>query len=226
MTIKALMCGLLATTALGAGAVTAVASNNVKKFEPTNAAAPTNTRRVWIINNDNWWTENTFYVYAWNENGTTSSEQFTRVLDDYYYDYGYCDITLEGAAAGVNVIVRYSGTDWGDYNQTVTLNLPAIGGADTIWMNSGTTYGDGHENRNASIGTTNGLGGDQLGVVLSKYDTCSANNTNGYNAYPQIKTNVFDKTATSAFGTMVYGQATYTCRDYADGMQARYEANN
>ena len=75
MTIKALMCGLLATTALGAGAVTVVASNNVKKFEPTNAAAPTNTRRIWIINNDNWWTDNNYYVHAFNENGKVDTSK-------------------------------------------------------------------------------------------------------------------------------------------------------
>lgn len=188
----------------------------------TKAAAPTNTRRVWIINNDNWWTDNNFYLHAWNANGNVTTGKVTNVLSDYFHGLGYIDVTLAGAASSLNVIVRNG--DWGNYNQTVSLSLPALGGEDTIWMNSGTTWADDRHNRNASVGTTSGFSGAQLAVIMSKYDTCSSANTNGYNSYPQMETNFFLKTEQSAFSTKVYGQDVYTIQDYVDGMYERYNA--
>ena len=238
MTIKALMCGLLATTALGAGAVTVVASNNVKKFEPTNATAPTNTRRLWIINNNgnssdtNWW--NIMYAHIWTNDPNTFVEYKVteKVLADYYWGLWYVDVTFADAATSLNVIIR-AGDDngpysWGNKNQSFTQSLGALGTADTIWLNNGVSWnsGENRNDRNTSLGTTNGFDGPQLGSILSHYHTCSANNTDGYNSYPQMETNFFLKTDHSAFSTLVYGQSKYTCQDYVDGMYTRYNANN
>ena len=146
------------------------------------------------------------------------------VLNDYYHGLGYVDVTLADAATSLDVIVVNS---WGDYGQTVTLSLTALGDEDVVWLNSGGIWdaSESRNNRNASLGTTNGFSGAQLGVILSKYNTCSANNTNGYNAYPQMETNFFLKTDQSEFSALVYGQNTYTCQDYVDGMYERYNAN-
>lgn len=217
----------LAATTLG-GAVAFAATRNLGNLQSAKAVAPTNTRRVWIINNDNWWTENTFYVYAWrgelDEDTAFSSNPVTPVISDYFYGLSYADVTYEGATTDLKVIVRYSGTAFGDWNQTVTLSLGALGTADTIWLNNGGEANPDIGNktsRKASIGATNGFSGAQLAVIMSKFDTCSDANTNGYNAFSQLKTNMFDKTDSSAFDSKVYGQDEYTCRDYADAMRLR-----
>lgn len=209
-------------------------SNNVTAVK---AEAPTNTRRVWIIDNNNssdpntgWWTGSTMWAYCWNSNGESEIKVEEEVLSDYYKGLWYFDVNLEEATSGLNVIMRIGNSDgaynWGTNNQTFTLSLGEFGGEDTIWLNGGVTW-DGDKNRNsrnASIGTTNGFSGEQLAVVTSKYDTCSSANTNGYNAYPQFKKNFVDKTAESALSTLVYGQSTYTIQDYVDGMALRYGA--
>lgn len=197
------------------------------------AAAPTNQRRVWLIDNNgnagetSWWTGSTMYIYYWNASGSGEIKVSEEVLSDYYKGLWYVDISLANVTTSLNVIVRVgndSGAyNWGNNNQTFTQPLGALGDADTIWLNNGVTW-DSSENRNsrqASIGTTNGFSGDQLAVVMSKYDTCSSNTTNGYNAYSQMKTNFFDKTDSSAFSTKVYGQDVYTIQDYVDAMAAR-----
>ena len=204
--------------ALADGVKPSLLANRVK------AAAPTDTRRVWIINNDNWWTDNNFYLHAWNSNGNVTTSKVTNILSDYYHGLGYIDVTLTGAANSLNVIVRNGA--WGNNNQTVALDLGAIGSGDTVWMNSGVTWNstDQRNDRNASKGTTNGFSGAQLAVIMSHYDTCSSANTNGYNSYPQMETNFFLKTAQSEFSTKVYGQDVYTIQDYVDAMYARYNA--
>ena len=224
--LKTVLTIALSTVGLGSAVTLGAVSNQNVKFLSANASAPTNTRRIWILNNDNWWTDNNFFVYAWNESGNFGSAETTKVtnvLSDYYHGLGYADITLAGATTSLKLRVVNS---WGNYGQTVTLDLPAFGGEDVVWLNSGETW-DSSENRNdrnASLGTTSGFSGEQLGVVMSKYDTCSDANTNGYNAYPQLKKNFLDKTDSSAFSTKVYGQDTYTIQDYIDGMLARYSA--
>ena len=224
---KVLIMLAVAPLTIGVATVAAFASSRVSKVDA--ATMPTNTRRVWIINNDNWWVENTFYVEATNNlDETVQSAQITPVLNngDYYYGLSYADITVANATSAIDVRVRYSGTEMGNYNQTVLLHLPAFGGEDTIWMNSGSTEVDGRQDRNASLGTTNGFSAEQLCGVLSNggYDTCSTANTNGYNAYPQMKTNFFDKTNVDLTGVIVSG--SYSVQDYIDGMNARYTANN
>lgn len=221
---------LFSSTGLVAVAVCAafLSNANLVKFNRTGfvrAAAPTNTRRVWILNNDNWWIDNNFYVYAWNANGNDTTSKVTNVLSDYYYGLGYCDVTLTGATTDLKVIIRNG--NWGDYNQTVTIDLGEFGSDDVVWMNSGSTWNstDNRNDRNASHGTTTGFSGAQLAVIMSKYDTCSSNNTNGYHAYPQVKLNFIDETSTSALSTKVYGQDVYTIQDYLDAMEERHLAN-
>ena len=235
MKMKALMCGLLGTVALGAGATTIVLSNNTKKLEPVSAAVPTNTRRVWVIDNNNlddgntnWWTGSTLYADV---EGVSGSIKATKVLDDYYKGFWYFDVTVANATTGLNVIMRVGDNSapyaMGNNNQTFTQPLGEFGEADTIWLNGGVSWdqANNRKSRSASIGTTNGFSGAQLAALLSHYDTCSSSNTDGFNAYPQLETNVFLKTAQSAFSTPVLGDTDYTCQDYVDGMYARYNAN-
>ena len=219
--------------------VAAATSSNIAGFNRNGvakAAAPTNTRRIWIIDNNgnssdtSWWTGSTLYVYYWNANGNGTAKVTEEVLSDYYKGLWYVDITLTAATTSLNVIVRVgndSGVyDWGNNNQTFTQPLGSFGDEDTIWLNNGVSW-DSSENRNsrqASIGTTNGFSAAQLAVIMSKYNTCSSANTNGYNAYPQLNVNFIEKTDSSAFSTKVYGQDTYTIQDYIDGMYARYSA--
>ena len=226
---------LAGVTALSAGIVILSQNNNsfdISSLHVSNAAAPTNQRRVWIIDNNgsssetSWWGSHSLFIHYWNDKGGGEIPANEKVLSDYYKGLWYFDVSLEDVTTSLCLIVRVGDDEpmsWGNNNQTFTLELGAIGTADTIWLNDGVTW-DGKENRNnrnASIGTTNGFSGDQLAVVMSKYNTCSSNTTNGYNAYSQMKTNFFDKTDSAAFSTKVYGQDVYTIQDYVDAMAAR-----
>ena len=232
----AIALGGLTVSSLSVAAISSSSTSSFERNKVAKAAAPTNTRRIWIIDNNgtssdtSWWTGSTLYVYYWNGNGDGTAKVTEEVLSDYYKGLWYVDITLTAATTSLNVIVRVgndSGAyDWGNNNQTFTQPLGAFGDEDTIWLNNGVSW-DSSGNRNsrsASIGTTNGFSGAQLAVIMSKYNTCSSNNTNGYNAYPQMKKNFFDKTDSSAFSTKVHGQDTYTIQDYIDGMYERYSA--
>lgn len=227
---------LAGAIALSAGiAILSQSTSGLKFSSPriSNAAAPTNQRRVWLIDNNgnagetSWWTGSTMYVYYWNDSGSGEIKVSEEVLSDYYKGLWYVDISLANVTTSLNVIVRVgndSGAyNWGNNNQTFTQPLGALGVADTIWLNNGVSWDSGgnRNSRQASIGTTNGFSGAQLSVVMSKYNTCSSNTTNGYNAYSQMKTNFFDKTDSSAFSTKVYGQDVYTIQDYVDAMAAR-----
>ena len=228
--IKKAIIALLAVAPITAGVVALAATQQKARLDKADAAAmPTNTRRVWIINNDNWWVENELYVEAKNNlEETATSAKVTSVLNngDYYYGLIYADITVANATSAIDVRVRYYGTGLGNYNQTIWLHLPAIGGEDVVWMNSGSTEEEGRQCRNASLGTTNGFSAAQLcGVLVNGgFDTCSSANTNGYNSYPQMKTNFYDKTGVDLTTTIVSGE--YSVQDYIDGMSARYTANN
>ena len=210
--------------------------NNAKK---AGAAVPTDTRRVWIVDNNGedsstkWWndTGKIFYGHVWNSNGTVDLKITHRVLSDYYHGLWYFDVDLPGAANSLKVIIRAGDTNgvygWGNNNQTKTLSLGELGTDDTIWMDNGVSYNDaeGRNDRNAGVTTTNGFSEAQFAVVMSKYDTCSPANTNGYNAYPQFKKNFVDKTNSEYLSAKVYGQDEYTCQDYINGMAERYNAN-
>ena len=111
--------------------------------------------------------------------------------------------------------------NWNNDTYMVSLNLDALATGSFSEENVIKDYKENHNSRNASIGTTNGFSGAQLAVVMSKYNTCSSNTTNGYNAYSQMKTNFFDKTESAAFSFKVYGQDVYTIQDYVDAMAAR-----
>ena len=211
-------------------------SISFKRTLHTKAAAPTNTRRIWIIDNNGdsgdtkWWTGSTLYVYYWNGSGDGTVKVSNQVLDDYYKGLWYVDLTLANITTSVNLIFRVGDSSnpyaWGNNNQTFTQPLGAFGGLDTIWLNNGVSW-DSSQNRNsrqASISATNGFSGAQLAVIMSYYNTCSTANTNGYNSYPQMEQNFFLKTEQSAFSTKVYGQDVYTIQDYVDGMYARYNS--
>lgn len=238
-TLKTVVAIALSAVGLGSAVTLAATSNSRVSYLTAKATAPTNTRRIWIIDNNDlsnndtkWWTGSTMYVHVWTSNPSVYSEFKVNdeVCNDYYKGLWYVDVTFENATTSLNVIVRIGNSEgpysWGDNNQTFTQPLDEFGEADTIWLNGGVTHDDveGRNSRSASIGTTNGFSGAQLAAVMSHYHTCSSTNTDGYNAYPQLKTNFLDKTDASVFSTKVYGQDTYTIQDYVDGMYARYSA--
>ena len=228
----------LSITAVGVGAVSlGVASTNKASLNTVTAAAPTNQRRIWVVDNNgdssdtNWWTGKTFYAYAWNANGTVEVKFDEMVLDDYGCGLHYVDITLAAATTSLNVIIRV-GDDtapysWGNNNQSGEAYLGALGTADVVYLNNGVFWesNPGRNSRNISLGKA-GASAAQLAVIASKYDTCSAAVTNGYHAFEQFETDFYNPTDDPARDTtMVYGQSTYTIKDCYDGMKARHEAN-
>ena len=231
-----------ATGLVALSASVAFFSNNKITLNRTGfvkAAAPTNTRRIWIVDNNgnngdtNWWTGSTLYAYAWTSQAAATEFKVTQeVLSDYYKGLWYVDVTLTGVTTDLSVIVRVGNDSgaysWGNNNQTFTQPLGEFGDSgDVIWLNNGVTW-DGDNNRNsrsASIGSTSGLSAAQLAVVMSKYNTCSSANTNGYHAYPQVVKDFIDPSDPSEFSTKVYGQDVYTIQDYLDAMEERHLAN-
>ena len=148
-------------------------------------------------------------------------------MSDYYKGLWYFDISLASATTSLSVIIRIGDSSgaygWGNNNQTGTILLGAFGGEDTIWLNNGVYWdsGENRNSRNSSTGTTNGFSAVQLHYVFTNggFDTCSSANTNGYNSYPQMKKNFFDKTTVDLTGEIVSG--SYSVQDYIDGMKAR-----
>ena len=234
-TLKTTLAIVLSTVGLGSAVALGVSSGNNVKFLSVSATAPTNTRRIWIVDNNgddgnsSFWTGKTMYAYAWTtQNNGVTVKVTNKVLDDYSRGLWYVDVSLENAATdALKVIIRIGDDNgayaWGNNNQTFTQSLPAFGEEDTIWLNNGVTYddGSGRNSRNASIGTA-GCSAAQLAVVMSKYNTCSTANTNGYNAYPQVDTNFIKTSDASVMSTKVYGQDVYTIQDYIDAMSTRY----
>ena len=230
--LKAILGITLAATTIG-GAAAFAATRNLNSLQKATATAPTNTRRIWIINNDNWWTDNDYYVYAWNSNGSTNSSAVTMVLGGYYHGLGFVDITLAGATTELSVIVRDGYTDWGNNNQTVTINLGILGDGndnegDTIWLNSGVTwnYQDNRNDRNASTGITTGFAADELATIFTKgeYIPCNASNQFGYNSYYQMNKNFYGPTDADLTEEIV--EAPYTVQNYIDTMAAMYAKYN
>ena len=213
---------LIATLTLGLVAGTAIfTKSNISVIDTrqSRAPAPSNTIRIWIVNNDNWWTDNNYFVHAWNASGNVDTAKVTSVLTDYYHGLGYVDVSLANATSTLQIQVVNS---WGEYGQTVTLTLPAFGGEDTVWMNSGGTYDNDHgrNDRNASLGTTSGFSAAQLASILAGFNTCSSTNTYGYNSYPQLQTNFFAKcdadvlASTTTLADYDYGEYVAAGKDY------------
>lgn len=220
-----------------AGVVTVAAVNASSiEIQQVQAAAPTNTRRIWIIDNNgdsgdtNWWTGSTLYAYVWNSNGSATLKVEHEVLSDYYKGLWYVDVTLAGATTSLNVIMRVGNSSgaysWGNNNQTFTQPLGAFGTADTIWLNNGVTWdsGENRNSRSASVGTSTGLSAAQAKYLFVNggLDTCANTNTNGYFAYPQLDKNFFEPT-TADLTTQSVG--AYTVQECIDGMELRYNAN-
>lgn len=171
------------------------------------ATAPTNTRRVWVIDNNGesastkWWSSSTMYAHTWTTGEAVTIKLENKVIDGYYKGLWYFDVELASATTSLKVIIRVGNAsaayDWGNNNQTGTIELGALGAADTIWLNDGTWYdsGNSRNSRNSSVGTTNGFNDVDLATILGGYNTCSSTNTYGYNAYPQLETNFFAKCA-------------------------------
>ena len=219
---------LLALAPVTAGVVTVAAVNSASALNKVDAATmPTNTRRIWVLNNDDWWTDNNYWIYAWNDSGSygsTATTKINMVLTDLHHGLGYADITLTNATSAFKLRVVNS---WGDYGQTVTLNIPAIGGEDLVWMNSGGTW-DGNEkrnDRNASLGTK-GVSAAQMHYIFTNglFNPCSTNNTNGYNSYPQMYTDFYQPTDADLTQEIVSG--SYTVQNYIDTMAAMYDYYN
>ena len=225
----------LATIGVGAVSFGLVSSNNLS-LNTANAEAPTNQRRIWIVDNNgdssdtNWWTSSTMYAYAYNANGNVQTKVENKVLSDYYCGLHYVDITLAGATADLTVRIRV-GNEEGPYsegnnNQSGYVELGSLGGEDVVWLNNGVFYesDQGRNSRNVSKGTA-GSSAAQLAVIMSKYNTCSNSPASGYHAYEQIKTNFYDPTKDPARDTTnVYGK-TYTIKEDMDAMKERHQAN-
>lgn len=213
---KGYLIALGCMTLLSAGLIM-TANNGNSNFSTSRvakAAAPTNTRRIWLVNNGgyntdvNWWTKENLVVHVYHEgqNDAIDVKGATLAATDYYQGLWYVDVELANVTTSIKVIVGQdlddSGIeiDWGNNNQTGALELPAFGtDADVIWLQDGNWW-DSEEkrnSRNANV-TTAGLGGSQLAEVLSGYKTCDPSNTNGYNAYPQLEKSILDACSAEA----------------------------
>ena len=106
-----------------------------------NATMPSNTRRIWLVNNhgDNsavsWWTPENLVIHVWNDGGALDVKGATQVLGSDYYKGGllYIDIELVNATSALHLIAGQDlndegiEIDWGNNNQTQQVDLPAFG---------------------------------------------------------------------------------------------------
>ena len=162
------------------------------------------TRRVYFVNNDNWWTSDTLYVHAYGGSiaGDIWSGAATKMYDSYNYGLYFADISGVGVGSAITVQIKNDSGSTDDY-YTVGVALPALSAksSDVLWLNSGLT--DGH--RNASKGTAGGTSG-QVASFLNFVVTCSDSYANGYNAYPQLYANFIQP---SQGELDAYGNGTY-----------------
>lgn len=137
MNVKAIICGLLATTAFGAGAATVAASGVAEsKIEPASAGA---TTRLYLDMSGfaDWYSSSaSFKVHTWNEANGDKYHAVTKVADAYYY----ADVDLSTYASGGGYrFTRYNSTGATEWNRGV-------------WQG----YGDGVSTYYRASGWTNG----------------------------------------------------------------------
>lgn len=191
--------------------------NRKEAKQQTDFSTETIKRRVYIVNNDNYWGSNwteanmaTLYVHAWSlkddSNKTTAPVATTLLMDDVQINsvnrnLYYADVEFKGAAHEIGVIVSINDQL---LVKTIDVSLPALNSAlgDVVYLNNGLTDG----NRNASVGSIGTFSEGNAAYFLSNYNTCSDAYTNGYNAYPQIVKDFYNITA-------VYGETPV--KDYA-----------
>lgn len=190
-------------TFTGAAIALTLAFQSGKSFllaRPANAQVPvdfveeTVTRRIYFVNNDNYWGEGwteeamaQLYVHAWQESDgaykTESLVPATRYMTDVLYGLYYADVTFAGAGDRIGMLIRTT-DNWDTGVQSNGAILPALWSSspDVVYLNSGLTGGY----RNTSVGSLNVLGDGQMAYLLRNYQTCSAAYSDGYNAYPQV----------------------------------------
>lgn len=213
--VLGLSIGALGTGALGAGFF-ATQNSNFARVDAADFSNMTITRRIWFVNNADWWTTNPLYVHAWG--GSLETDQWSgvasKIYDSYYHGLYYADITAKGIGSAINVQIKNGDGSESDY-YTCGVALPALSSkeADVIWMNSGK---DGNGNRNASKGSAGGTSGF-VATILEHELTCDASYAYGYNAYPQL---LVDFITPSAGEITQYGNQTmvddFSYEDYVE----------
>lgn len=187
----------LSVASVGALAGVAVAQNS-GKFAATKAETVQTTRRIWVVNADNWWVNNVVVKAE----GASAEPEYVNVYwvyDGYYNGLGYADIS----SANTSVAFKASETET---DMTASIALPdqidALNdSADVFWLPSGKT-GD---HRNCYIKTDGaGLGESEMRIVLSHFATCNTSFAYGYNAYPQLMVNFWNPSNSTAKEGTVY----------------------
>ena len=174
-------------TAVGAGVFATQSNNSFAKVNAADFSNMTITRRIWFVNNDNWWTADKLYVHAYGGSLAADawSGEASKIYDAYYYGLYYADITAKGIGSAITVQIKNGSGDT-DQFYTVGVSLPALSSkeVDVVWLNSGLT--DNHRNANKKeAGGTSGF----VATILEHELTCDASYAYGYNAYPQLLAN-------------------------------------
>jgi|GEM_PF-3781901 len=176
----------LSVASVGALAGVAVA-NSAANLTPTKAETVQTTRRIWVVNNDNWWVptleqSDSAHVYAFVDENDHDEFPINWIMTDYSHGLGYVDIAIR-----FTTIIFKPAADWKNQSVNLTLSDPITklaNAGDVYYLNSGTNESPNY-NRNVSKGTA-GMSSSQLAWFLSFFNTCSASYANGYNAYPQL----------------------------------------
>ncbi|MGM9814386.1 MAG: hypothetical protein ACI32C_05815 [Candidatus Enteromonas sp.] len=216
-----------------------------------NAEAVTPMRRIWALNNDNWWTTETtaddgtvysqFKVHVWGGNSDLTAYDYqpmVRTHDDIGGDYQRRHLYYIDVPYDVEHVIFWLA--WSSNNCTVTMDLPEFGTEDVFYLNSGTTWNsaENRSDRNCSRGSLSGdkkMGVGNVQWLLTFFDTCSDSSANGYMAYPQLMANFINGASLSEeeMGNQIfgngpvdkgYGGAMPTIQEKLDAMRLKYEA--
>ena len=179
----------LSVASVGALAGVAVA-NSAANLTPANAETVQTTRRVWVVNNADWWTDGVV-VHAW---GGASEENITVTWLDfgegnqYSHGLGYADLSVDS----VHILFKSKNTwDYETCNYDLSGQIDGLDdSADAFYLNSGDYYNqDKKKNcRNSSIGSVP-MSEIQLATLFSYVTTCESSYAVGWNAYPQLLVN-------------------------------------
>ncbi len=187
----------LSVASVGALAGVAVA-NSATNLTPANAKTVQTTRRIWVVNADEWWVNNVVVKAE----GAAAEPEYVNVYwvyGSYYYGLGYADIDSD------NTSVAFKASET-ETNMTASISLPdqidaLDDSADVFWLPNGLTNG----HRNCYVKTDGaGLGEAEMKILLSHFATCNTSFAYGYNAYPQLMVNFWNPSSDDAKKGIVY----------------------
>lgn len=205
-TKKALIACMAVVTSMATLAVTsAIYLSSSPVASAFQVKAEQTSKRIWVVNNDNWWTNN---IALWD---ATNSHHYDMQMmcDDFEHGLLYADVPVNCA----KIVLHNTENDWN--MQTYDIVLKSWGEeSDVVWLNSGND----NNHRPYSYGAAR-ISSANFAWLLSKIDSCDASYVDGYNAYPQLYWNFVQGNTNYSGSTNVRTGTKENGYDWGEGLR-------